>query len=320
MSCCSSPNDPAPSSTPADSGSGAAPTGGGSGASPDSGASSSDTPDSGGGGSSGVSAPSATAPCVTCEITSETVMTQPEPRTRTDIGVGERVRVTFSLGDAHWTLSGEGHLSSEDGATITYRAPSTAQTVTLTATGSGCTATISFNIIAPSDVRMRRRDTLHRLNTVSIGMHTDIFILPDTVNFHAIDIREVDVGLVASGVFAPLAGRGHIRNPPSGVGSAVSATTTWRAGFGTKIDGIDNIILGFLATPPAAAAGRGEWTIPWQYALHGGTFRRFATVHQVHTCDAAGNLRASKARAVATATFATASSGSITIGGVTTVL
>jgi hypothetical protein len=234
--------------------------------------------------------------------------------------VGERVNVTFSLGEATWTLSGEGHLSADTGTTITYRAPSTKQTVTLTATGGGCTATISFNIIAPTGVRMRRRDILHRLNTVTIGMHTDIFILPDTVNFHAIDIREVDVGLVATGVYASLNGRGHINNTPSGVGSPASATTTWVKDFGTKIDGIDTIILGFLASPPAAAVGRGEWTIPWQYALHGGTFRRFTTVHQVHTCDAAGNLSASKARAVANSTFGAASSGSVTIGGVTTVL
>jgi hypothetical protein len=246
-------------------------------------------------------------------------MTQPPNRARLDIGVGERVRVTFSLGEANWTLAGEGFLSSDTGATITYRAPSTAQTVTLTATGGGCTQTISFNIIAPTGVKMRRLDILHRQNTVSIGMHTDIFILPDTVNFHAIDVREVDAPLVASGVFAPLAGSGHIHQPPSGVGSAVSATTTWRAGFGTRIDAQDSIVLGFLRNPPAAAVGRGEWTIPWQYALHGGTFRRFATVHQVHTCDAAGNLKATKAHAEAPATVGTASSGSVTIGGVTTV-
>ncbi len=247
-------------------------------------------------------------------------MTQPPDRARRDIGVGERVRVTFSLGEANWTLAGDGFLSSPTGQTIIYRAPSRAQDVTLTATGGGCTANITFHIIAPSEVRMRRRDVLHRVNTVSIGMHTDIFILPDTVNFHAIDIQETDIGLVASGVFGPLNGRGHIRNPPSGVGSAVPATTTWRQDFGTKIDGIDTCILGFLANPPAAAAGRGEWSIPWSYALHGGTFRRFTTVHQVHSCTAAGNLRASKARAVATATVATASSGSVTLGGVTTVL
>lgn len=315
MSCCSSPDDPArpagpdpaadPTPPPADPGGGAG----------------SDTPSEEPPPSTDpVTPPEPVAPCVTCEITSETVMTQPPDRARTDIGVGERVRVTFSLGEADWTLAGDGFLSSPTGQTIVYRAPSRAQTVTLTATGGGCTATKTFNIIAPNAVRMRRRDTLHRLNTVSIGMHTDIFILPDTVNFHAIDIREVDAALAASGVFAPLAGRGHIRNPPSGVGSAVSALTTVTPGFGTKIDGIDNIILGFLVTPPAAAVGRGEWTIPWEYALHGGTFRRFHTVHQVHSCDAAGNLRASKARAVATATFGTASSGSITIGGVTTVL
>lgn len=304
---CGTPNDPAPpAAQPATEP--AAPGASGSG------------PETPGASPAPITPPEPVAPCVTCEITSETVMTQPPDRARTDIGVGERVRVTFSLGEANWTLAGEGFLSSPTGQTIVYRAPGTAQTVTLTATGGGCTATKTFSIIAPTAVKMRRRDTLHRQNAVLIGMHTDIFVEPDTVNFHAIEIRETDVGLSASGVFASLAGRGHINNPPSGVGSAVGATATVRAGFGTKIDGIDNIILGFLSSPPVAAVGRAEWTIPWHYALRGGTFRRFETVHQVHSCTAAGALRASKARAVATANFADPSSGSITIGGVTTVL
>jgi len=247
-------------------------------------------------------------------------MTQPSDRARTTIGVGERVRITFSLGEADWTLAGEGFLSAPSGQTIVYRAPSTAQTVTLTATGGGCTATKQLTIIAPTGVRMRRIDTLHRQNQILIGMHTEIFIQPDTVNFHAIEVREVDVGLAATGVFATMAGNGHINNPPSGEGSAVGALTTVRAGFGTKIDGIDNCILGWLNNSPAAGNGRGEWTIPWKYALRGGTFRRFTTVHQVHSCDVAGALRASKARAVATANITDASSGQITIGGVTTVL
>ncbi|MDD2734874.1 MAG: hypothetical protein PHF56_13110 [Desulfuromonadaceae bacterium] len=314
MSSCSKPNDPVPGTTPPASvpeapGTSASPGGTAPAPGP---AAQQDTPP--------VAPPGPVAPCVTCEITSETIMTQPPDRTRTSIGVGERVSVTFSLGDAAWTLAGEGFLSSPTGQTIIYRAPSQAQTVTLTATGGGCTATKSFTIIAPTSVKMRTRDTLHHHDSVTIGLHTDIYILPDTVNFHAIDVREVDVALVSSGVFAPLAGGGHIRNPPSGVGSAVAATSTVRSGFGTKIDAVDTILLGFLGALPLAAVGRGQWTIPWQYALRGGTFRNFDTVRQVHTCDAIGNLRASKAHAVATATYATPSSGSITRGGVTTVL
>jgi hypothetical protein len=317
MSCCATPNDPAPANaapTPAASGT---PGGAGSDAAGGAGTTPPALPS--------VPAPGAVAPCVTCEITSETVRTQPPDRARTDIGVGERVRVTFSLGEADWTLAGGGNLSSDTGATIVYRAPSTAQSVTLTATGGGCTANKTFNIIAPTGVRMRRRDTLHRINCVLIGMHTDLFILPDTVNFHAIDVRELDSALAASGVFAPLGAIGHISGvvPPGGPGGAASATTTVRPEFGTKIDGIDTIFLGFYsATPtgPAAAVGRGSWTIPWQYALHGGTFRRFETLHQVQTCNAAGALAASKARALASANVTTASSGTVNVGGTNVVL
>ncbi len=317
MSCCATPNNPAPTTNAASNPAGSATPGPGSSAA-GGGAGPSATP-------AAVPAPGAATPCVTCQITSETIMTQPSNRARTDIGVGERVRVTFSLGEANWTLAGQGHLSSNTGATIVYRAPSTAETVTLTATGGGCTASITFNIIAPTGVKMRRRDTLHRVNCVLIGMHTDIFIAPDTVNFHAIDIRELDSALAASGVFAPNAGRGHISGvvPPGGPGGAASATPAVRPGFGTKIDGIDTIILGFLSAPPAgpaAAAGRGVWTIPWEYALHGGTFRHFTTLHQIQTCTAAGVLAASKAGALATANVTSASSGTVNAGGTTIVL
>jgi hypothetical protein len=233
-------------------------------------------------------------------------MTQPANRARTDIGVGERVNVTFSLGEATWSLAGDGFLSSTTGATIVYRAPSRAQSVTLTATGGGCTATITFNIIAPTGVRMERIDTLHQQNKPNIGMHTRIFILPDTVNFHNIQVKELEVNGHASGIYSCKEGAPHGASP-----DPADATTTVRAGFGTRIDGDDTIFSGFCAASPNAGVGNSSWAIPWQYALRGGTFRPITTVNQLHSCDAAGALRASKARAVVTANIGDASSGSI---------
>lgn len=273
MSCCSRPNAPEPTPQP-------------------------ETPP--------MAEPVPAAPCVTCAITSETVMTQPANRARRDLGVGERVRLTFSLGEANWTLEGDGQLSSQTGSTIVYRAPSQAQTVRVTATGGGCTATINFNIIAPIGVRMTRRDTLHQQNRPNIGMHTRIYILPDTVNFHRIEIRERDVGAVASGIYACKAGVGH--NPGA---NPVPATRTVRVGYGTRIDAQDTVFSGYCPASPNAGVGRSSFAIPWQYRVVGGTFRRFATVNQVHTCTAAGALRARKARAVARANFGDASQGSI---------
>jgi hypothetical protein len=309
MSCCSSPDDPAASGggtgTPGGGGTGTGGTGGtgGGGTSPEeqgaAGEPERDPP-------APVPDPEPVAPCVHCEITSETVMTQPANRARTDIGVGERVNVTFSLGEATWSLAGDGFLSSTSGATIVYRAPSRAQSVTLTATGSGCTATITFNIIAPTGVRMERIDVLHQQNKPNIGMHTKIYILPDTVNFHQIQIKELDVNGVASGIYSCKSGVGHSPGP-----DPTDLLTTVRAGFGTRVDGDDTVFSGYCAASPNAGVGSSSWAIPWHYALRGGTFRKFTTVNQVHTCDVAGALRASKARAVATASIGDATSGSV---------
>src|SRR5437016_4289373 len=52
-----------------------------------------------------VCAPGSAAPCVTCQITSETAMTEPADRARRNLGVGERVKLTFSLGNANWRKS-----------------------------------------------------------------------------------------------------------------------------------------------------------------------------------------------------------------------
>jgi len=154
-------------------------------------------------------------------------------------------------------------------------------------------------------VRMEKIDTLHQQNFPNIGMHTKVYILPDTVNFHNIEILEKDVNAVGSGIYSCKTGVGH--NPSA---SRAGMLSTVRAGFGTRLDGDDTIFSGYCE-PPTVGVGSYSWAIPWQYALIGGTLRTFTTVNQVHSCDAAGALRASKARAVATANVTDATHGSI---------
>ena len=250
-----------------------------------------------------VCGPDAVGPCLECEITSETVMTQPADRARRDIGVGERVRLTFSLGNANWRItSGRGTLSSNAGATVVYRAPNTAQPVTISATGGGCTNSITLSIIAPTDVRMTRIATLHETNTHKIGMSTRIFFLPDTVNFHRVEYLEDEVNNRATGVYSCINGTGHF--PAT---TPFPGTTRVVAGFGTRIDANDEIRSGFCNFGATRGDGEVAWRIPWRYRVRGGsTFRRFATIRQVCTSAAAGQLRARKARASARANFSQA--------------
>jgi hypothetical protein len=55
-------------------------------------------------------------------ITSETVVTDPAPRTRTTVGVGEEVDMTHAPGTATWAMTA-GTLSATTGVTVRLTAP-----------------------------------------------------------------------------------------------------------------------------------------------------------------------------------------------------
>jgi len=243
--------------------------------------------------------------CTNAQITSETVMTEPPDRTRTDIGVGERVTLTYSLGDATWTKSSvQGGLSSDSGASIVFRAPSTPQTVTITATGSGCSATKVFTIIKPIEARMIAKDTLHNANTTTIGMHTDIYLAPFNVNFHWVEDMEDEVMAHADGVYACNDNTGHgPKTTPS------TYTTHVRRGYGTHGDDQDTVTSGYCNGGTTQGDGTERLRIPNRWRVRGtNDWYNYLPANQACTSTAAGDLTASKAGAVARSTFATAGS------------
>jgi hypothetical protein len=249
--------------------------------------------------------PGSSSPCVHCEITSETVMPEPADRSRTTIGVGERVSLTFSLGNATWQKSStQGRLSSDTGTTIVFTAPSTAQSVTITATGGGCTATIVFTVVAPIECRMTVKTTLHDQNTNKIGMTTNIFLAPHNVNFHWVEDMEDEVMCTATGVYACNDNTGHgPKTTPS------DYTTHVVHGYGTR--GVDNdtVASGFCDGGTTQGDGRISLRIPNRWRVKGtSTWRNYLPANQACSSTAAGQLRASKAGAVATSQFSAAGS------------
>ena len=118
-------------------------------------------------------------------------MTSPGLRTRTDIGVGEEVKLTHTPGSASWTKTA-GTLSATTGDSVVFSAPDTAQTVTVT----GGTATIRFNVFAPNGVRMDRlgkTGVQHEIGHADSGIQTQPFLLPDNVNFTNVAYHELNV-------------------------------------------------------------------------------------------------------------------------------
>jgi hypothetical protein len=166
-------------------------------------------------------------------------------------------------------------------ATVTWTAPDTAQRVTVTAG----TATIDFDVVAPNGVHMDRAagsPIQHLANHADCGIQTDVFLLPDRVNFRNVVYRELDVaGTATRGAFAcnPSA-RGHCGAGPGRPCSEHFMTATVVAGKGTQAIIGDCAYSGACAPP--YTAGSLTTNIPYEYRVAGNPYRRFTVVPQVH--------------------------------------
>lgn len=243
------------------------------------------------------------ATCKKCIIESETVATIPSDRKRTTIGVGEEVKLTFSLGEATWKNS-EGKLSSNSGSTVIFTAPDRAKKVEIEANGNGCTAKLDITVIEPSGVSMQRAPGTgiwHDQGIPSIGIRTIIFITPNTVSFENIEISEDDCVGIVTGYFVgtPLDG---VRHAGHGAGTWVTVGNVVQ-GSGSQVDGQDTAQSGHCNFGLPYANGTFDWPIPWLFRVNGGASKQFAIVHQRFTIDAAGAMTVSKAGASANASL-----------------
>jgi outer membrane protein OmpA-like peptidoglycan-associated protein len=235
-------------------------------------------------------------------IMSETMPPSPGLATRTTIGVGEDVLLTHTSGNnsTAWTASA-GTLLPPIGAMVQFKAPDTAQTVTITAGG----ASIRFNVLAPTNVFMERMpgtNIKHFHNLPSCGLVLDVYLQPDNVNFHNVIFRELDV----VGVPFP-AGGAYSCNPFRG-GHCVPAglspcgdkrvTQTVVAGKGSKSDEGDCAYSGHCFGAPPFTPGSVFLVIPYEYKVGTGSFHHFTNVLQMHTLlGDANTILTSKANA-----------------------
>ncbi len=241
------------------------------------------------------------SPCTAARITVETVALQPANRARTTVGVGEKVNLTYSLGNAAWTVS-KGALTATSGQTVTFQAPDRAETVIIKATGGGCTCTVTFTVIEPANVQMERAPgtgIFHANGIPSVGIRAEIFLQPDTVSFQFIEISEDDCPGVVTGYFVGTTLDG-IRHAAHGAGTWVPVGPPV-AGKGSKIVGRDTASSGHCNFGTPYSNGTFDWAIPWKFRVGSGADKVFATVHQRFTIDAAGDMTVSKAGATGAA-------------------
>ena len=260
-------------------------------------------------------APPQPAPPQPETITSETVETQPANRARTDIGVGELVTLTHAPGAAAWSVSpaGAGTFSVANGVTTIYTAPDTAQRVTIT----GGTATIVFDIKAPTTISMDRQPgtgVQHTTGRPDSGIQTRVFLGPDTVNFHNVIYHEMDVTGTGTGVFSCNPTKsGHCG--AGGAGAACpdkTVSNTVVAGMGTQSTLGDCALSGDCckAAVPFVAGSEGL-SIPYEYKVGAGAFHPITNVPQSHSLGADLTTLTSSKGGASGSTTVTAASASI---------
>jgi hypothetical protein len=225
-----------------------------------------------------------------------TEATTPSDRTRTTIGVCERVVLSIlpnSVGSVTswyiWPTTGGGTLSASSGATTTLTASDTASQPEIyvlvgeqDALGAECI--LSFNVIPPDDVAFGPKlGQWHIQGTCSAGFHAQVTILPTTVSFYRIQISELTCYGTGTGCYSPWNGQPH---------------QTW-----TVTPSQDNrlsTVVDYVYTPvlnPPFSAGTFLWQIPWHYRRLGDSSSGyyFRTLDQQATAGSDGTCTISKA-------------------------
>lgn len=215
-----------------------------------------------------------TTPCVTFSITTETVATQPDPRTRKRIGIGEEVRLTTTPStSATWTIVGDdgdmGTLSTSSGSSTTYTACDRGKSVTIEASCSGHSARVTFTIVQPTQGRFGIATDISSVTstTIRVGFQAPPTMMPNDVSFRNCDLREGTCTAATTGVFLVNPAPVH-----ADTGSWVPFSATVGEN-GTELSTSDTVSgTRSLSLFPANGTtdGRFHWPIPWRTQVRGG--------------------------------------------------
>lgn len=245
-------------------------------------------------------------------VISQTVAISPSNRSRTKIGVGEKVRIKVqgATGGTTWSITSSSKLSATSGAIVKLTAHDRAESTTVTATGDcGCKVDITFDVIEPDSIMQERvpgTGIWHTHNIPSVGMKLNIYIKPDTVSFENIEISEDDCAAVVTGYFSGTAldgirHAGHGAGHWAGVGACV-------AGKGSMVRGQDTVQSGHCDFGKPFSNGTFSWPIPWRFRVGGGASKVFGTANHIMTINAHGDMTISKAGANASVAYGNPSS------------
>ena len=237
-------------------------------------------------------------------IESETFATTPADRTRTTLGVGEEVTLTYKpseLSPITWSVSGGGALNTTTGGSTKFTANDRASTPTVTATylGHGCTK--RFSVLEPSSVTFsKKREISYPPNHVAAGMKLDIVVGPATVSFYNVQFREDDgPASNQTGGFAKYSGQ-NLGDPfyhdANNLFFAVDMDNS------IVVPGEDTVFINVgPQNLPLPSTGSFEWIIPYRFKVSGqNSSKIFSTVTQAFSVTTAGNITITKGAASVT--------------------
>lgn len=211
------------------------------------------------------------------KVTTFTDNSEPANTSRTLLGVGEKDTIFIlpeGMGQINWTLSNNnGTLDLKTGPLVTFTAGEVAATNQVTATFvNGVKTNIPYTVIEPNGVYFVPYNYYLTKNPLTVGYDANIYYLPSTVNFSAIQVYEDTAPSIVTGYFNQL----PYTNPhPKGNPSRMDVFVE---GLGTK-DLAHDMVRTILYPPPYTNGGTATWNIPWRYIL-GSTDKAFTNAVQ----------------------------------------
>lgn len=216
--------------------------------------------------------------------------------------MGELVVLTFeqTCGEVEWEWDdGDIPAAPSKAATVTWTAPDRANdSVTITAQGEQGSASITFKVVEPSDVKMESFLRLHHFcGGTGFGMLAKVYVFPDDVCFCNIRLEELPDYVQADvpGPYEEFNGAPHVPPGPQ------PGTENVRSGFGTKIGADDCYDRIYSGDPevPLVISGQAKCRCPFQFCVGTGEWKGIAIEiwQQAELFEASEVLRSSKAGA-----------------------
>jgi hypothetical protein len=217
------------------------------------------------------------------QLVSQCVATTPANQSRTNLGVGEQVSLSFNPSPSTnitWSAT-VGSLSTNYGTTNLFTAPDNATNVTVTVTIGSAPVNLYYKVFAPTGALLESVPGSLTTSTNPLGLsyYANWYIQPDNVPFYNIQIAEGFTNAVTTGYFTYQQGLLHTPGSPIQGGNVVPGKgTLCGGGYPFAYDQISGGSQG-----PPYTNGTFTWHIPWSYITPDGKTNYFTTVDHIKT-------------------------------------